>query len=148
VDDSAVILMVLAEAAHDDAAAREHAIKQGANWVMGMQSKDGGFAAFDVDNNSEWLNQTPFADLEAATDDLRKSDWTRVRNDGGGGLSRRPFGGAPGDNVAQTEPGKRRFVVGPLGRRLGLRAAFSVGNGLAIDSRWPVLFQNPQLFLS
>ena len=68
VDDSAVILMVLAEAAHDDAAARERAIKLGANWVMGMQSKDGGFAAFNVDNDSGWLNQTPFADLEAATD--------------------------------------------------------------------------------
>lgn len=68
VDDTAVILMVLAEVAHDNAAAREDAIKLGAKWVMGMQSKDGGFAAFDVDNDSEWLNQTPFADLEAATD--------------------------------------------------------------------------------
>jgi squalene-hopene/tetraprenyl-beta-curcumene cyclase len=68
VDDSAVILMVMAEAAYDNAAARERAIKLGVNWVMGMQSKDGGFAAFDVDNDSEWLNQTPFADLEAATD--------------------------------------------------------------------------------
>jgi len=67
-DDSAVILMVLAKAAHGNAAARENAIKLGADWVMGMQSKDGGFAAFDVDNDSEWLNQTPFADLEAATD--------------------------------------------------------------------------------
>jgi len=68
IDDSAVILMVLAAVAHDDAAARERAIRLGANWVLGMQSKDGGFAAFDVDNNSEWLNQAPFADLEAATD--------------------------------------------------------------------------------
>jgi squalene-hopene/tetraprenyl-beta-curcumene cyclase len=68
VDDSAVILMVLAAAAHDDAAARDQAIKLGANWVMGMQSKDGGFAAFDVDNDSDWLNSAPFADLEAATD--------------------------------------------------------------------------------
>ncbi|MBF6560144.1 MAG: squalene--hopene cyclase [Candidatus Binataceae bacterium] len=68
VDDSAVILMVLAEAAHDDAAARERAIKVGANWVMGMQSKDGGFSAFDADNTSEWINQAPFADVEAATD--------------------------------------------------------------------------------
>src|SRR6202030_2361508 len=67
-DDSAVILMVLAEAAHDNPASREHAISLGANWVMEMQSKDGGFAAFDVDNDSEWLNQTAFADLEAATD--------------------------------------------------------------------------------
>jgi len=68
VDDSAVILMVLAEAAHDSAAARERAIRLGANWVMGMQSKDGGFAAFDVDNDSEWLNHAPFADVEASTD--------------------------------------------------------------------------------
>jgi squalene-hopene/tetraprenyl-beta-curcumene cyclase len=68
VDDSAVILMVLAEAAHDDADARDRALKIGANWVMGMQSKDGGFAAFDVDNDSHWINQAPFADVEAATD--------------------------------------------------------------------------------
>ena len=60
--------MVLADAAHDDAAARERAIRSGANWVMGMQSKDGGFAAFDVDNDSEWLNHAPFADVEASTD--------------------------------------------------------------------------------
>ncbi len=35
---------------------------------MGMQSKDGGFAAFDADNNSTWLNQLPLADVEAVTD--------------------------------------------------------------------------------
>jgi squalene-hopene/tetraprenyl-beta-curcumene cyclase len=33
-----------------------------------MQSKDGGFAAFDVDNDSTWLNYAPFADVEASTD--------------------------------------------------------------------------------
>ena len=68
VDDSAVILMVLAAAAHDEPAARDRAIRLGANWVMGMQSSDGGFAAFDVDNDSNWINQAPFADVEAATD--------------------------------------------------------------------------------
>lgn len=69
VDDSAVILMVLADAAADDGAARERAISLGANWVMGMQSKDGGFAAFDVDNDATWLNYATFAaDTEAATD--------------------------------------------------------------------------------
>jgi squalene-hopene/tetraprenyl-beta-curcumene cyclase len=68
VDDSAVILGVLAYANHDDAQARERAIRCGANWVMGMQSKDGGFAAFDVDNDSHWLNSLPLADVEAVTD--------------------------------------------------------------------------------
>jgi squalene-hopene/tetraprenyl-beta-curcumene cyclase len=35
---------------------------------MGMQGSDGGFAAFDVDNTSRWLNHAPFADVEASTD--------------------------------------------------------------------------------
>jgi len=68
VDDSAVILCVLAGTPFDDAAARERAIKAGSNWVMGMQSRDGGFAAFDADNDSAWLNNLPFADVEAVTD--------------------------------------------------------------------------------
>ncbi|HXD91345.1 MAG TPA: squalene--hopene cyclase [Candidatus Binataceae bacterium] len=68
VDDSAVILMVLAAAQDGDPVARERAIRLGANWVMGMQSSDGGFAAFDVDNDSKWLNDAPFADVQAATD--------------------------------------------------------------------------------
>jgi squalene-hopene/tetraprenyl-beta-curcumene cyclase len=68
VDDSAVILAVMAEAGASDTGKREHAIRAGANWVMGMQSKDGGFAAFDVDNDSHWLNSLPLADVEAVTD--------------------------------------------------------------------------------
>ncbi len=68
VDDSAVILAVMAEAGASDATKREHAIRAGANWVMGMQSKDGGFAAFDADNDSHWLNSLPLADVEAVTD--------------------------------------------------------------------------------
>src|SRR5579885_465823 len=68
VDDSAVILMVMAEAAYDDREKRERCISAGANWVMGMQSKDGGFAAFDVDNDSHWRNNIPLADVEAVTD--------------------------------------------------------------------------------
>ncbi len=68
VDDSAVILMVLPPAALDDAAAKERSIRAGANWVMGMQSRDGGFAAFDADCDKRWLNQIPLADVEAVTD--------------------------------------------------------------------------------
>ena len=68
VDDSAVILCVLACTASGDREARERAIRAGSNWVIGMQSRDGGFAAFDADNDSHWLNQAPFADVEAVTD--------------------------------------------------------------------------------
>ena len=68
VDDSAVILSVLADSSVDDETRKERSIRAGANWVMGMQSKDGGFAAFDADNNATWLNHVPLADVEAVTD--------------------------------------------------------------------------------
>ena len=45
-----------------------HAIEAGANWTMGMQSRDGGFAAFDPDTDHRWLNHLPLADVEAVTD--------------------------------------------------------------------------------
>src|SRR5262249_41805098 len=63
VDDSAVILALLAHAKVKDNDARERAIRLGANWTMGMQSSDGGFAAFDVDNTATWLNHMPVADV-------------------------------------------------------------------------------------
>lgn len=68
VDDSAVIVAALAEMDRRDDAATAHAIAAGANWVNGMQSKDGGFAAFDSDTDAKWLNQLPLADVEAVTD--------------------------------------------------------------------------------
>jgi len=68
VDDSAVIVWVLANAAIGDRVAKERAIRAGSTWVLGMQSRDGGFAAFDADNDSHWFNQAPFADVEAVTD--------------------------------------------------------------------------------
>ena len=68
VDDSAVILSVLAESSADDPENKARSIRAGANWVMGMQSKDGGFAAFDADQTATWLNHVPLADVEAVVD--------------------------------------------------------------------------------
>ena len=39
-----------------------------ARWLAGMQSSDGGFAAFDVDNTHYYLNHIPFADHGALLD--------------------------------------------------------------------------------
>jgi len=50
------------------------AIERAAGWLVGMQSRNGGFAAFDADNDHQWLNQIPFADhgalLDPATSDV------------------------------------------------------------------------------
>ena len=37
-------------------------------WLLDMQSKDGGWAAFDVDNNWAPLSYVPFADHNAMLD--------------------------------------------------------------------------------
>ncbi|MDN5864756.1 MAG: squalene--hopene cyclase [Gammaproteobacteria bacterium] len=44
------------------------AISRAADWLAGMQSKNGGFAAFDADNTHYVLNEIPFADHGALLD--------------------------------------------------------------------------------
>ncbi|MGD9765502.1 MAG: squalene--hopene cyclase [Candidatus Binatia bacterium] len=68
VDDSAVILMVLKRITGCDPRRAERAMAAGLNWTLGMQSRNGGWAAFDSDNDSEFLNKIPFADMEAMID--------------------------------------------------------------------------------
>jgi squalene-hopene/tetraprenyl-beta-curcumene cyclase len=68
VDDSAVILMVLQQLPLAHTADGRRAIGRGLEWTLGMQSRGGGFGAFDVDNTSDFLNRIPFADMEAMTD--------------------------------------------------------------------------------
>jgi squalene-hopene/tetraprenyl-beta-curcumene cyclase len=65
VDDTAVVGMALHRA---DAGAYSENIKRAAEWIEGMQSTNGGWGAFDVDNNDEYLNHIPFADHGALLD--------------------------------------------------------------------------------
>jgi len=43
-------------------------IKLAADWIAGMQSTNGGFASFEVDNTHYYLNEIPFADHGALLD--------------------------------------------------------------------------------
>ncbi len=43
-------------------------VRRAADWIAGMQSRDGGFAAFDADNTCTYLNEIPFADHGALLD--------------------------------------------------------------------------------
>jgi squalene-hopene/tetraprenyl-beta-curcumene cyclase len=67
-DDTAVILMVLSRIATRDAAAHRRSMAFGTNWVLGMQSRNGGWGAFDTNNDAAWLNEIPFADMRAMID--------------------------------------------------------------------------------
>lgn len=64
-DDSAVVVMALQRFDPDGYAA---VIDRAADWIAGMQSRNGGWGAFDVDNTYHYLNHIPFADHGALLD--------------------------------------------------------------------------------
>jgi len=64
VDDTAVVALTLHELGVGD-----DAIRRGVDWMVGMQSKGGGWGAFDVDNNAMWLYKIPFCDFGKVTDE-------------------------------------------------------------------------------
>ena len=45
-----------------------NAIQRGVHWLLAMQSRDGGWGAFDADNTRELLTRVPFADHNAMID--------------------------------------------------------------------------------
>src|SRR2546423_6786108 len=46
----------------------DQAISRGREWIEGLQSRDGGWAAFDVNNLEYYLNNIPFSDHAALLD--------------------------------------------------------------------------------
>ncbi len=68
VDDSGIVMMAIKEIQTKDMQAKDDAIRRGINWCLGMQSRNGGWGAFDKDNTKHILNKIPFADLEALID--------------------------------------------------------------------------------
>jgi squalene-hopene/tetraprenyl-beta-curcumene cyclase len=69
-DDTAVVVMAMDRARHRVAAGADYevAIDRGREWVEGLQSQNGGWAAFDADNEFYYLNNIPFADHGALLD--------------------------------------------------------------------------------
>ncbi|WP_193195191.1 squalene--hopene cyclase [Nostoc sp. MG11] len=68
VDDSAVVVMALHIAKLPNEKIKQAAIARGLNWIASMQCKPGGWAAFDLDNDQDWLNSIPYGDLKAMID--------------------------------------------------------------------------------
>jgi squalene-hopene/tetraprenyl-beta-curcumene cyclase len=68
IDDTAMVLLAFMHAKATDPARQERSEKRAIQWLLGMQGSDGGWAAFDVDNNWEILNKVPFADHNAMLD--------------------------------------------------------------------------------
>ncbi len=68
-DDTAVVVMALDRARRRSGSHKyDNAIDRAKEWILGMQSGDGGWAAFDVDNLEYYLNNIPFSDHGALLD--------------------------------------------------------------------------------
>jgi squalene-hopene/tetraprenyl-beta-curcumene cyclase len=74
-DDTAVVVMAMDRVRRMDGTPKyDEAIARAKEWILGLQSVDGGWAAFDADNLEYYLNNIPFSDhgalLDPPTDDV------------------------------------------------------------------------------
>ncbi len=67
VDDTIQVLAVLHRLSLPEKD-KSHAIRRGLDWLLSMQNDDGGWAAFDKNNNLELVNKIPFSDHGACLD--------------------------------------------------------------------------------
>lgn len=68
-DDTAVVVMAMDRARRATGTTEyDEAIARGREWIEGLQSRDGGWAAFDVNNLEYYLNNIPFSDHGALLD--------------------------------------------------------------------------------
>ena len=68
VDDTAFVLMALQRVKFPDEKRMESAMRRGIQWLLSMQNRDGGWGAFDRDNDRQFLCNIPFADHNAMID--------------------------------------------------------------------------------
>ena len=99
-------------------------IERGREWIVGMQSRNGGWGAFDADNDYYYLNNIPFADhgalLDPPTEDVtarcvsHARPARRARSKQCGRMARALA-------YLRRDPARGRKLVRPLGHELHLR---------------------------
>ncbi len=74
VDDTAVVAMAMDRVQGATGGTYSAAMERAREWIIGMQSENGAWGAFDADNEYDYLNNIPFADhgalLDPPTDDV------------------------------------------------------------------------------
>ena len=133
-DDTAMVLMALArtlappEIRDTDSGDRAGPVLRAVRWLLAMQNKDGGWAAFDRGINRELLTQVPFADHNAMLDPSCPDITGRVLEALG------HYGYRVGNPIVDraiaifaSNAGTGGWVAGPVGRELHLRQLASAG---------------------
>lgn len=66
VDDTAAAILAFLK--QDPKSISSAPVVSAVTWTLGMQNRDGGFAAFDLNNNKFYLNKIPFSDMNSLCD--------------------------------------------------------------------------------
>ncbi len=66
VDDTAAVVIAFLKG--DPASRGRAVVRRGVDWMLSMQNRDGGWAAFDVGNDRLFLNEIPFSDMDSLCD--------------------------------------------------------------------------------
>jgi squalene-hopene/tetraprenyl-beta-curcumene cyclase len=78
VDDTGFVLMALQRVDFPEKPRMDAAIRRGIQWLLSMQNRNGGWGAFDRDNDKEILTKIPFADHNAMIDPATADVTARV----------------------------------------------------------------------
>ncbi|RAH68859.1 terpene cyclase/mutase family protein [Aspergillus aculeatinus CBS 121060] len=65
VDDTAAAIIAFLKHGTD---LTHHNVIRAVLWILGMQNKDGGWGAFDINNDALFLNKIPFSDMDSLCD--------------------------------------------------------------------------------
>lgn len=68
IDDTAMVLIALHKMGWQQDSRMRQSLARGLAWMEGMQSKNGGFGSFDVDNTKKWVTKVPFCDFGEVID--------------------------------------------------------------------------------
>lgn len=70
IDDASIVVMSLIQAdlGLAENSKKQAAVRRGVDWMMAMQCRDGGWGAFDKDNNRKYLARLPFSDFGETLD--------------------------------------------------------------------------------
>ncbi len=68
IDDTAIVALALKRVDHPDQDRFQRALKTANEWLVAMQSRDGGWGAFDADNTHALTRKLPFCDFGEVID--------------------------------------------------------------------------------
>ena len=130
-DDSAMVLLGLKRSPLASEPATAGGDRRGVDWLLSMQNRDGGWAAYDVDIDNQVLTKLPFADHNAMLDPSCADITARVIElwepwD----IARNTLPSAARSRVSLPHARARRLLVRALGRQLRLRHVAGLAGAL------------------